>query len=350
MSGRSRAIGYAVLAAVCYGVSAPLSKLLLEVLSPALLAALLYLGAGLGMGIVSAVRGAGKRGGGEARLGRREWPYILAMILLDIAAPVLLMWGLSLTSAATVALLNNFEIVATAIIAAAVFKEAIGQRLWIAMGFIVVASALLSVEDLGGLRLSWGALLALGACVCWGFENNCTRMLSLKDPLAIVVVKGFGSGLGALIVALVGGNKAHTALFVACGLLLGFFAYGLSIYFYILAQRQLGAARTGAFYAFAPFVGVVLSAALFAEGFSALFWAALGLMGIGAYFAAFERHKHDHAHDALAHEHRHNHGDGHHDHGHDPAFAGSHSHPHIHGPVRHTHAHAPDLHHTHRHG
>lgn len=349
MRKSNTAVLFAILAAGCYGVSAPISKALLERLSPTMMAALLYLGAGLGMLGVSTVKRRGRRPGGEARVTRKEWPYVLGMVLLDIAAPIFLMLGLTLASPATVALLNNFEIVATSIIAFVIFKEAIGRRLWIAIACITVASILLSVDGLSTFSFSLGALLALLACICWGFENNCTRMLSLKDPLQIVIIKGFGSGMGALIVAAVSGGLTFDPLFILWALLLGFFAYGLSIYFYIMAQRELGAARTSAYYALAPFIGALLSFMLFGQRLSASFLAALAFMLLGAYFSAFERHGHAHVHAEMAHEHRHSHDDGHHNHTHSPPVKGSHSHTHVHEELEHTHAHTPDVHHAHQH-
>lgn len=349
MQRRNAAVLYALLAAVCYGVSAPASKLLLQKISPPLMAALLYLGAGLGMGAVSMLqKGRGKAS--EARIGGKDLPYIAGMILLDIAAPICLMLSLQLASPASVSLLNNFEIVATALIAWLLFKEAIGRRLWAAIALISAASVLLSVDDLRAFSFSPGALLALLACLFWGLENNCTRMLSLKNPLEIVILKGFGSGTGALLVAFLTRNLRFDALYAGFAMLLGLFAYGLSIWFYIRAQRELGAARTSAYYAFAPFVGVLVSWLIFGQQLSLSFAAALVLMLLGAWAAASERHSHLHVHERLSHEHSHNHQDGHHSHAHNPPFTGTHSHPHVHEKMAHAHPHTPDLHHTHAHG
>jgi drug/metabolite transporter (DMT)-like permease len=345
---RRRAIACAVLAAVCYGLGTPTAKRLLADVSPYFMASALYIGAGFGMLAVRAARGKASRRL-EARLTPRELPYTAAMIVLDIAAPVFLMLGLSLSPAATVSLLNNFEIVATTLIALFVFKEAIGRRVWLAVTLITAASALLSVEGAEGASLSLGAVFVLAACLCWGLENNCTRKLSLRDPLQIVVVKGLGSGVGALVIALIVGERLPNAPLSLLALLVGFVSYGLSIYFYILAQRTLGAARTSAYYAVAPFIGVALSFAVFREAPSAMFWAALAIMLAGTYFLAFEKHAHGHAHTPVEHEHRHSHGDGHHTHTHEPPVPGEHSHEHSHGAVRHSHAHTPDLHHAHTH-
>lgn len=268
---------------------------------------------------------------------------------MDILAPVLLMWGLSLTGAGTVSLLNNFEIVITALIARTLFKESIGRRAWVAIALITGASILLSVQDFSHLSFSIGALLAIAACVCWGFENNCTRMLSLKDPLEIVLIKGFGSGLGALVVAYLVGQLSWDTAYVGTALLLGTVAYGASIYLYILAQRYLGAARTSAYYAFAPFIGVGLAFLLREQSISSSFIIALIMMGVGSYLISSEKHINKHIHVPITHSHRHNHQDGHHNHTHPFPVPGEHSHEHTHELLEHTHEHMPDLHHDHTH-
>lgn len=346
MKHHKTAIVYAILAAFCYGISAAAAKLLLAEVPPVLMAALLYLGAGLGMAAIGLFRG---KKISEARLTKKELPYILGMIVLDIAAPIFLMLGLSAATPATVSLMNNFEIVATAMIALLAFREAVGRRMWLAILLITLASVILSVEDLNHLSVSPGALLVLLACLCWGLENNCTRMLSLKDPLQIVVIKGFASGFGSLGIALILSQTAAGFIYILLSLLLGFVAYGLSIYFYIFAQRQLGATRTSAYYAFAPFIGVALSFLLFRQELAKSFWIALMIMALGAYFAASERHSHGHVHGSLEHEHRHCHNDAHHEHVHTSPVTGEHSHPHAHIPTTHTHKHTPDLHHPHDH-
>lgn len=343
------AILYAILAAVFYGISAPVSKLLLAKLHPTFMAALLYLGAGLGMLVVKGIQRSRKNEQKEARITRKDWPFVVGMILLDIAAPILLMLGLTLSNPATVSLLNNFEIAATAMIALIVFREAIGKRMWIAIALITASSILLSVDGIRNVHFSPGAVLALLACVCWGFENNCTRMLSLKDPLQIVIIKGLGAGAGALLIAAAVKSLSFDLAYTALALLLGFVAYGLSIAFYIRAQRTLGAARTSAYYAIAPFIGVALSFAVGRQRVTIVFVVALLVMLLGAYFAAAEKHAHSHKHAFVEHEHRHSHDDGHHTHVHDPLVADEHSHLHTHEENTHSHAHSPDLHHAHTH-
>lgn len=284
----------------------------------------------------------------EARITKREFPYVVGMIVLDIAAPIALMFGLSMTTPANASLLNNFEIVATSIIALFIFKEAIGKRMWTAIVLITLSSAILSFEDISSFSFSFGSLLVLVACICWGFENNCTRMLSLKNPLQIVVVKGFGSGIGALIIAFTIREYSYNALYILYALLLGFFAYGLSIYFYILAQRELGAVRTSAYYAVAPFIGMILSFIVFRQPITVIFITALVIMIVGAYFAAVEKHRHNHSHEMTEHEHRHKHTDGHHNHFHESPVT-EHSHLHKHEQQTHEHTHTPDMHHVHSH-
>jgi drug/metabolite transporter (DMT)-like permease len=343
------AIFIAVLAAVLYSISTPVSKLLLRELPPTMMAAMLYLGAGIGMLVVRFVKGLVVKEQKEAKLTKRELPYVLAMIILDIGAPILLMLGLSSSEPANVSLLNNFEIVATSFIALLLFKEAIGRRMWIAIALISLSSIVLSLEGTKSLTFSIGSIFVLLACVCWGFENNCTRKLSLKDPLQIVIIKGIGSGTGALLIAIFTDRFFIHIPSVLSALLVGFVAYGLSIYFYIRAQRVLGAARTSAYYAAAPFIGVILSWIIFREGITGQFIIACAIMLIGSYVAVTEVHYHAHVHDSVTHEHKHIHSDGHHTHTHNPLFIGEHTHVHSHESMVHSHGHTPDTHHTHKH-
>ena len=279
-------IVWAILAAALYAISTPVSKLLLEDIPPTMMAALLYLGAGIGMLLLGLVRKGLGKGQAERKLTRKDLPFTVGMIVLDIAAPICLMVGQTTTSPANASLLNNFEIVATSIIALSVFKEKISKRLWLSIGLITLSSVILSFEGVSSFRFSVGSLFVLLACICWGFENNCTRMMSQSDPLEIVVLKGFGSGLGALSIALVVGEQIPALRFILVSLLLGFVAYGLSIFFYVYAQRKLGAAKTSAYYAVAPFIGVALSLLIFWKLPSPSFWVALLIMEVGTYLAA----------------------------------------------------------------
>lgn len=344
-----QAISYAILAALLYGISSPLSKLLLVEIPPTLMAALLYLGAGIGMLGINIIKIVTKHEQLEARMTMKEMPFIVGMIILDIMAPIFLMLGLTMTSSSNVSLLNNFEIVATAIIALFIFKETIGKRMWLAILLITLSSFILSLSDISSFSFSLGSLFVLLACISWGFENNCTRMLSIKDPLQIVVVKGFGSGLGALIIAFFANELSYNGLYIFYTLLLGFVAYGMSIYLYIKAQRDLGAARTSAFYATAPFIGVIISWIVLKEPVTLTFTFALIIMLLGTYFAVSEKHMHRHSHHLETHSHKHNHQDGHHNHTHDETILGEHAHEHTHEIIKHAHAHLPDLHHRHTH-
>lgn len=278
-----KAVFFAVLAAALYALNAPASKLLLQNAPPTMMAGFLYLGAGIGMGILGLIRNRTSQAKKEMRLGRKDLPYTLGMIVLDIAAPIFLMIGLKQTTAANASLLNNFEIVATSLIAMLFFREKISLQLWIAIFLITLSSALLTVEAAGAFRFSAGSLFVLLAATCWGLENNCTRMLSRSDPLEIVIVKGLCSGAGSVLIGLAVGEFFPVAQDILLILLLGFVAYGLSIYFYVYAQRDLGAAKTSAYYAVAPFIGVLLSLIIFREIPGIMFFIALGIMILGTW-------------------------------------------------------------------
>ena len=290
-----RSVAFALAAAALYALSTPFSKVLLADVAPNMMAALLYLGAGAGMTMLSLASGA-RGGAGEVRgrrLERADAPYVAAMVVLDVAAPLLLMAGLFLSSAESVSLLNNFEIVATALIARLAFGERVGARTATGIGVISLACVLLS-WDAGARGFSVGSLLTLAACLCWGIENNCTNRLSDCDPVKVVVIKGWGSGAGALwgsgagalAVALCAGDALPTLVDAGLALLLGFVSYGLSIACYVRAQRDLGAARTSAFYAVNPFIGSALAFALFRTPLAPTFVLALVLMAVGTWLVA----------------------------------------------------------------
>lgn len=283
---QTKPILFAVLAAALYALNSPFSKILLTGLSPTMLAALLYLGAGLGMLAVGFLQKRAGTAGKEKPLTKKELPYTVGMVVLDIMAPISLMSGLMMTTAANASLLNNFEIVATSLIALFLFREKISKRLWLGIAFVTVASILLSVEDYSSFSFSAGSFFVLLACVFWGFENNCTRKLSSKNPLEIVVIKGFGSGTGSLVIAAALGEFCANLPYMLLALLLGFFTYGLSILLYIYAQRYLGAAKTSAYYAVSPFMGAVLSLAIFRQIPSISFLTALFVMALGTYFVS----------------------------------------------------------------
>ena len=285
----SAGIFFALLAAALYAINSPFSKILLEYMPSTLMAGFLYLGAGIGMCGIIVLRKFKKSKPAETKLAKGDLPYTVAMILLDIAAPICLLFGLRSTTAANASLLNNFEIVATAVIALIVFKEKISPRLWIGILFITLSCAVLSFEDIASLRFSFGSLLILVACLCWGFENNCTRKISSKDPLQIVLLKGLFSGTGSIIIGLCIGERITVLWSVFAVLGVGFVAYGLSIFFYVYAQRLLGAARTSAYYAVAPFIGTVLSLIVFREMPPYTYFIALVFMAVGAWLCSGDK-------------------------------------------------------------
>lgn len=274
---KRKSIVYALLAAAFYALNVPFSKLLLNRVGATTMAALLYLGAGIGVGLMSLCGRQEK----SARLDRNDLPFVLGMIALDIAAPIFLMLGIRYGSSSNASLLGNFEIVATTVIALAVFKEAVSRRLWMAIGLITLSSILLSLEGTDSFRLSYGSLLVLLATVCWGFENNCTRKIASKSTYEIVVLKGIFSGLGSLVIALLRREAMPRPTDIALALLLGFVAYGLSIFLYVRAQHTLGAARTSAYYAIAPFIGVFLSFVFLRERLTGTYLIALAVMIAG---------------------------------------------------------------------
>lgn len=280
---KNKAALLAALAALFYSLNAPFSKVLLADVPSTIMAGLLYLGAGIGMLFILIIRKILGIGKNEKALSRNDLPYTASMIALDIAAPISLMTGLALASAESVSLLNNFEIVATSLIALVIFKEKVSLRLWLAIALITASSILLSFEDIQSFSLSPGALLVLLASVFWGFENNCTRMLSKSDPLEIVAIKCFGSGIGSLLIAFFMKEKLPSFPLACSALLLGFISYGLSIFFYVYAQRFLGAAKTSAYYAINPFIGVILALLIFKEVPNFTFWIALAIMAAGTY-------------------------------------------------------------------
>ncbi len=284
-----RSVLFALAAAALYACSTPLSKVLLTRLPPVLLAGLLYLGAGVGAGAAllfgRAIHGAKP----ERTFTRRDIPFVSGMVLLDVLAPVLLLFGLRSSPASSAALLNNFEIVATALFALFLFREAIPSRLWLALALITGASCLLTFDAKGGLAFSAGSLFVLLAAACWGLENNCTRKLADHNPIMIVMVKGLCSGACSLAIGLLSGERPSGWSGALSAMLVGCFAYGMSIACYIRAQRTLGAAKTSAYYAAAPFIGSALSFILLKERPDPVFFAALALMAAGAYFATFDR-------------------------------------------------------------
>ena len=285
----NKGIAFAILAASLYAINAPFSKILLEFMPPTLMAGFLYVGAGIGMAFIALIQKMKKTDTKELKLTKTELPYTISMIILDIAAPICLLVGLNATTAANASLLNNFEIVATAIIALMIFKEKISPRLWFGIFFITLSCGILSFEDVSSLHFSYGSLFVLLSAICWGFENNCTRKISSKNPLQIVLLKGIFSGIGSLIIGLYMGERTASLWSIFAVLCIGFIAYGLSIYFYVYAQRLLGAARTSAYYAVAPFIATILSLIILREIPDITYYFALVLMIIGAWLSSQDK-------------------------------------------------------------
>lgn len=323
----------AVLAAALYAINIPLSKILLRDVAPTMMAAFLYLGAGLGLWLLGLLTGAKEK---ADPLTKAELPYTLGMIVLDIAAPILLMLGLRSCGSANASLLNNFEIVATSAIAFFAFREQLSRRLSLAVALVTLASAILSFEGAGAFRFDAGSALVLGAACCWGLENNCTRMLSSKSSVQITTIKGIFSGLGSLTVALILGEPLPALIFLGAVLVLGFVAYGLSINFYIQAQASLGAAKTSAYYSIAPFLGVFFGLFLLGERPGFRFYLGLAVMIAATVLMVKDtiglQHTHAHSH---THTHEHRHGDQVHTHEHTHV----HSHTHVHGADENLHDH-----------
>ena len=299
-----KAIMFAFLAAVFYAINVPISKVLLQHVGPTTMAALLYLGAGIGIGMMSLFN---KKDREKAEsLTKAELPYIVGMIVLDIAAPIFLMLGISYGSSANASLLGNFEIVATTVIALILFKEAVTKRLWVAIGLITLSSILLSFEGTDSFHFSYGSLLVIMATVCWGLENNCTRELSSKSTYQIVMLKGLCSGLGALVISLIKKESFPGFGYIAIALALGFVAYGLSIFMYVRAQNVLGAAKTSAYYAVNPLIGALLAFVFLSESLSWMYVIALIVMVIGSALVVVDtfirQHDHEHQH-AFTHTH-----------------------------------------------
>ncbi|MBR2423202.1 MAG: EamA family transporter [Oscillospiraceae bacterium] len=331
MKTKNIATFFAILAAALYAINIPLSKVLLNYVQPTMMAAFLYLGAGVGLFLYGKVA----KEQGE-QLTKAELPYTVGMIVLDIAAPILLMLGLEQTNSANASLLNNFEIVATSLIAFLVFREKLSKRLTVAIVLVTAASIALSFEGEGSFQFNTGSLLVLGAACCWGLENNCTRMLSNKSSVQITTLKGIFSGLGSLIVAFVAGENIPGLLWIGAVLLLGFVAYGLSINFYIKAQKDLGAAKTSAYYSIAPFLGVIFGVLLLREQPGLHFYLGMVIMITATVLMVKDtislQHTHEHCH---IHTHEHSHGDIIHTHEHNHI----HSHTHTHGEDSNNHEH-----------
>ncbi len=342
-------IALALLSAALFGASTPLAKLLLDGVDPWLMAGLLYLGAGVGLAGVHVARGALGVPAAEAPLRRADVPWLALVVLAGgVAGPLCLMLGLARTEATSASLLLNLEGLATMAIAWLAFRENVDRRLLLGAAAILAGAALLS----GGTAapLDRGAGLIALACLAWGIDNNLTRKLSAADPVQIAMLKGLIAGGTNLALAVWQGAAWPGLAAVLAAAVLGFFGYGVSLALYVRALRHLGAARTGAYFALAPFLGAVLALGLLHEPLTLRLLAAGGLMALGLWLHLTELHGHAHTHEAMEHEHRHTH-DAHHQHTHAPGDPPGepHSHAHRHEPLTHSHTHYPDLHHRHRH-
>ena len=341
-------------AAALFGASTPFAKLLLDGgLGPWLLAGLLYLGAGLGLGAIHLVGRLRSGPVGEAPLRRADLPWLALVVLTGgVVGPVLLMVGLTTTSASSAALLLNLEGLATMAIAWLVFRESVDRRLLIGAAAILAGALMLSWRDGGDGAggVGFGALAIVGACLAWGIDNNLTRKLSSADPVAITIVKGLAAGTTNTALAFALGAALPPVTTIAGAAVVGFLGYGVSLVLFVLALRHLGTARSGAYFSTAPFIGAALAVPLLGDAVTPPLVAAAVLMAIGVVLHLTERHEHEHGHEEMAHEHRHVHDEHHrHDHGPDDPPGEPHSHPHRHRAMRHRHAHYPDLHHRHTH-
>ena len=343
---RNPGVQAALAAAVLFGAGTPAAKLLLGDVSPWLLAGLLYLGSGVGLGLYRVIRRAPR-----VRLTRAEWaPLAGAVFFGGMAGPVLLMFGLSGMPASGASLLLNAEGVATALLAWFVFRENFDRRIALGMAAIVAGAIVLSIPTGAEFGSVWPALAILGACLCWGIDNNLTRKIALTDATWLAAVKGGVAGPVNLTLAFLLGATLPPVWSIAAAMGVGLLAYGVSLVLFIVAMRHVGTARAGAYFSIAPFFGAVLALAL-GEAITVPLVAAAALMAFGVWLHLTERHEHEHTHEAITHDHWHRHDDGHHDHDHDPPVAPGvrHRHMHTHAAVTHVHEHYPDSHHRHRH-
>ncbi len=334
--------------AILFGASAPLSKLLLGSIDPWLLAGILYVGAGLGLAAVGWARRLIGLPSVEAALQKADIPWLILVVLFGgVLGPLLLMLGLSRTSASSGSLLLNLEGLATMGIAWLVFRENVDRRLLLGALAILAGAVVLSWNG-ETLHLDIGGLLIASACLSWGIDNNLTRKLSSSDPVQIAMIKGLVAGMTNLLLAVMFGASLPSAILALAGSLVGFLGVGVSLVMFMLGLRHLGTARTGAYFSLAPFIGAILAVLIFGEALTLQLFAAGVLMAIGLWLHLTERHDHEHVHEALEHDHSHVH-DAHHQHVHDGPVTEPHSHLHLHGPLHHRHAHYPDLHHRHSH-
>ena len=341
----------ALASAVLFGVSTPLAKVLGAGVNAWLLAGLLYLGSGLGLALWRLARAAVSDQPQEAQLTRADVPWMIAIVFFGgVAGPLLLMFALKTTAGSTASLLLNLEGLATMAIAWLVYRENVDRRLMIG-AFAILAGAVVLSWDFSAVAWSGGAALIAAACLCWGIDNNLTRKLSAADPVQITMIKGLAAGATNTTLGLIAAGEAPALSTTAAIGALGFAGYGISLVLFVLALRDLGAARTGAYFSTAPFAGALLSIPLLGEPLTLAHGFAAALMGLGVWLHLAEQHDHWHEHEPLTHSHAHIH-DEHHKHAHSPGdpTGEPHVHVHTHAALRHKHPHFPDLHHRHGHG
>ena len=339
----------ALVAAALFGASTPFAKLLLGEISPVVLAGLLYLGSGIGLALLSLARGHVRRLR-EARLAPGDWKWLTGAIFSGgIVAPALLMWGLAGGGAAETSLLLNFESVLTTLVAALLFREAVGVRVGLAALVMLAGGLVLAYDPAAPIAFSLQSLAVVGACFAWALDNNLTRKVAGADPVVTAMIKGLSAGSFNLALGLALGGTLPAPGTAVSAVALGFFAYGVSLVLFIYALRHLGAARTGAHFSTAPFIGAAIAVPLLGEPLTSGLIAATSLMAVATWLVLTESHGHEHRHQRLAHMHRHVH-DEHHQHVHKGDEGPEpHAHEHVHEPMRHTHPHVPDLHHRHEH-
>lgn len=347
-----KGIVYALCAACLFGASTPVAKALLPQVEPALMAGLLYLGSGIGLGAFWLWRTLRTTvTTHEAALTRRDVPWLLGAIASGgVAGPLLLMWGLAATPASSASLLLNLEGVFTALLAWFAFKENFNFRIAAGMALITLGGLALSWAGRPETGLPWASVAIVAACLAWAVDNNLTRKISGGDPVQIAVLKGLvAGGVNTVLTLSFGAKMPALPLALATGVV-GLLGYGVSLTLFVLALRHLGTARTGAYFSIAPFVGAALSVVFLGDVLTIGFGIAAVLMALGVWLHLTERHEHEHQHEAMDHDHLHTH-DEHHQHDHDPDVPADepHSHPHRHEPMIHSHPHYPDIHHRHGH-
>ena len=345
----NQSVTFAIAAAVLFGASTPLSKMLVGDVSPVLLGGLLYLGSGVGLGLFRMLRDKGWKPSG---IQAREWPWLLGAIFFGgVLGPGALMYGLTTVSGSAASLMLNLESVLTALLAWMVFKENADKRIVLGMVAIVAGGAVLTWQPVGAGSSSFAGLAAIGiACLCWAIDNNLTRKVSASDAVFIASSKGLLAGLLNSAVAIGIGGSLPTPQTTVLAMVVGLLGYGISLVFFVLALRGLGTARTGAYFSTAPFIGSAVSLLFLGETATPLFWIASALMGLGVWLHMTETHEHEHTHTPLEHTHAHTH-DEHHQHQHNAEtnLTEPHLHWHRHSSLTHKHPHYPDIHHQHSH-